>query len=92
MLWNDLFWGYINKICEPDKLFSVVDGSRVDSHQGQGYLFLRYIHTNSVSRPLLYGMGNVRVGRAIAQAVIRLLPTAAAQVLGQVRPCGICGG
>jgi hypothetical protein len=30
-------------------------------------------------------------GRAIAQAVSRRLPTAAARVLSQVRSCGICG-
>jgi hypothetical protein len=29
-------------------------------------------------------------GRAIAQAVTRRLPTAAARVLAQVRSCGIC--
>jgi hypothetical protein len=32
------------------------------------------------------------VGRAIAQAVSRRLPTAAARVRAQVRSCGICGG
>jgi hypothetical protein len=32
------------------------------------------------------------VGRAIAQAVSRRLPTAAARVRSQVRSCGICGG
>jgi hypothetical protein len=31
-------------------------------------------------------------GRAIAQAVSRWLPTAAARVRAQVRSCGICGG
>jgi hypothetical protein len=31
-------------------------------------------------------------GRAIAQAVSRWLPTAAAWVRSQVRSCGICGG
>jgi hypothetical protein len=31
-------------------------------------------------------------GRAIAQAASRRLPTAAARVRAQVRPCGICGG
>jgi hypothetical protein len=31
------------------------------------------------------------LGRAIAQAVSRWLPTAAAQVRSQVRSCGICG-
>jgi hypothetical protein len=31
-------------------------------------------------------------GRAIAQAVSRRLPTAAARVRAQVRSCGICGG
>jgi hypothetical protein len=31
-------------------------------------------------------------GRAIAQAISRLLPTAAARVRSQVRSCGICGG
>jgi hypothetical protein len=31
-------------------------------------------------------------GRAIAQAVGRRLPTAAARVRAQVRSCGICGG
>jgi hypothetical protein len=31
-------------------------------------------------------------GRAIAQAVSRRLPTAAARVRSQVRSCGICGG
>jgi hypothetical protein len=31
-------------------------------------------------------------GRAIAQAVSRWLPTAAARVRSQVRSCGICGG
>jgi hypothetical protein len=33
-----------------------------------------------------------RMGRAIAQAVSRWLPTAAAQVPARVRLCGICGG
>jgi hypothetical protein len=33
-----------------------------------------------------------KVGRAIAQAVSRWLPTAAARVRAQVRSCGICGG
>jgi hypothetical protein len=33
-----------------------------------------------------------RLGRAIAQAVSRRFPTAAAQVRAQVRSCGICGG
>jgi hypothetical protein len=32
------------------------------------------------------------LGRAIAQAVIRRLPTAVAPVRTQVRSCGICGG
>jgi hypothetical protein len=31
-------------------------------------------------------------GRAIAQAVSRWLPTAAARVRSQVKSCGICGG
>jgi hypothetical protein len=31
-------------------------------------------------------------GRTIAQAVSRLLPTAAARVRARVRSCGICGG
>jgi hypothetical protein len=31
-------------------------------------------------------------GRAIAQAVSRRLPTAAARVRAQARSCGICGG
>jgi hypothetical protein len=31
-------------------------------------------------------------GRAIAQAVSRWLPTAAARVRSQVRSCGTCGG
>jgi hypothetical protein len=34
----------------------------------------------------------VNCGRAIAQAVSRWLPTAAARVRSQVRSCGICGG
>jgi hypothetical protein len=32
------------------------------------------------------------LGRAIAQAVSRWLPTAAALVRARVRSCGICGG
>jgi hypothetical protein len=32
------------------------------------------------------------IGRAIAQAVSRRLPTAAVRVRAQVRSCGICGG
>jgi hypothetical protein len=32
------------------------------------------------------------LGRAIAQAVSRWLPTAAARVRSKVRSCGICGG
>jgi hypothetical protein len=32
------------------------------------------------------------LGRTIAQAVSRLLPTEAALVLSRVRSCGICGG
>jgi hypothetical protein len=32
------------------------------------------------------------VGRAMAQAVSRLPPTAEARVRSQVSPCGICGG
>jgi hypothetical protein len=35
---------------------------------------------------------SVRAGRAIAQAVSRWLPTAAARVQSQVKSCGICGG
>jgi hypothetical protein len=34
----------------------------------------------------------VQHGRAIAQAVSRWLPTAAAWVRSQARSCGICGG
>jgi hypothetical protein len=34
----------------------------------------------------------VYVGRAIAEAVSRWLPTAAVRVRFQVRSCGICGG
>jgi hypothetical protein len=34
----------------------------------------------------------VHTGLAIAQAVIRRLPTATARVRAQVRSCGICGG
>jgi hypothetical protein len=34
----------------------------------------------------------IGLGRAIAQAVSRWLPTAAAPVRSQVRSCGICGG
>jgi hypothetical protein len=34
---------------------------------------------------------SVILGRAIAQAVSRRLPTAAARVRVQVRSCGICG-
>jgi hypothetical protein len=33
-----------------------------------------------------------RLGRAVAQAVSRRLPTAAARVRSQVRSCGICDG
>jgi hypothetical protein len=33
----------------------------------------------------------LRCGRAIAQAVSRWLPTAAARVHTRVEPCGICG-
>jgi hypothetical protein len=32
------------------------------------------------------------VGRAIAQAVSRQLPNAAARFRSQVKPCGVCGG
>jgi hypothetical protein len=32
------------------------------------------------------------IGRVIAQAVSRWLPTALAQVRARVRSCGICGG
>jgi hypothetical protein len=35
---------------------------------------------------------NDQPGRAIAQAVSRRFPTAAARVRTQVRSCGICGG
>jgi hypothetical protein len=35
---------------------------------------------------------NCTMGRAIAQAVSRCLPTSAAQVPAQIRSCGICGG
>jgi hypothetical protein len=35
---------------------------------------------------------NIQQGRAIAQGVSRLLPTAAARVRSQVRSYGICGG
>jgi hypothetical protein len=37
-------------------------------------------------------MLNHTCGRAIAQAVSRRLPTAAARVRSQVKSCGICGG
>jgi hypothetical protein len=36
--------------------------------------------------------GRAVLGRAIAQAVSRWLPTAAARARSQVRSCGICGG
>jgi hypothetical protein len=38
------------------------------------------------------GFRMLRVDRAIAQAVSRRLPTAAARVRSQVSSCGICGG
>jgi hypothetical protein len=38
------------------------------------------------------GMNCQHIGRAIAQAVSRWLPTAAARVRAQVWLCGICGG
>jgi hypothetical protein len=37
-------------------------------------------------------MTNCEVGRSIAQAVSRWLPTAAARVLARVWSSGICGG
>jgi hypothetical protein len=38
------------------------------------------------------GIQNNRFGRAIAQAVSRWFPTAAARVRARVWPSGICGG
>jgi hypothetical protein len=52
------------------------------------------IHSNEIN-PLKneFLMSNIKIrGRAIAQAVSRWLPTAAARVRSQVRSCGICGG
>jgi hypothetical protein len=64
-----------------DRLISMAAGSMVDSLQGQGYLFLHYIHTNSVGHPHLQGVGNGRVGRAIAQAVSRRFEPRSGHVL-----------
>jgi hypothetical protein len=38
------------------------------------------------------GLFNGRSGRAIAHAVSRRFPIAAARIRSQVRSCGICGG
>jgi hypothetical protein len=58
-----------------------------------------HTHTNMVSqnsvttRLMLFPLlGVVSIGRAIAQAVSRRFPTAAARVRAQIRSCGICGG
>jgi hypothetical protein len=50
---------------------------------------LRYRHDHSVPPSPTTSLSD---GRAIAQAVNRRLPTAAARVRAQVRSCGICGG
>jgi hypothetical protein len=46
-----------------------------------------WLHTQHI-----YTVYSMNFGRAIAQAVSRRLPTAAARVRAQVRLCGICGG
>jgi hypothetical protein len=51
------------------------------------WLQQRFRKATTVSNTL-----RVFLGRAIAQAVSRLLPTAAARVRAQVIWCGICGG
>jgi hypothetical protein len=51
------------------------------------YLKLCGAHTSNNNRSMVYGLG-----RAIAQAVSRWLPTAAARVRARVWSCGIWGG
>jgi hypothetical protein len=54
-----------------------------DWRQKVRIIFKRRHVISSLRRPL---------GRAIAQAISRRLPTAAARARVKVRPCGICGG
>jgi hypothetical protein len=53
----------------------------------------RYLLVISVNHDNLFSHCDLmEVGRAIAQAVSRWLPTAVARVRARVRSCGICGG
>jgi hypothetical protein len=54
--------------------------------------FYNYAKYDDVKVSLLYNVQITIPSRAIAQAVNRRLPTAAARVRAQVRSCGICGG
>jgi hypothetical protein len=46
----------------------------------------------SPCKPMVYYFTTERCGRAVAQAVSRWLPTAAARVRARVWSSGICGG
>jgi hypothetical protein len=47
---------------------------------------------NGNEHEYMWAFNSVQQGRAIAQAVSRQLPTAAARLRAQDRSCGICGG
>jgi hypothetical protein len=54
--------------------------------------FLKILIYLSLDHSTLYSLATNSVCRAMAQAVSRRLPTAAARVQAQVRSCGIRGG
>jgi hypothetical protein len=60
----------------------------------KGVEFSFYIDddSHSLQRTMFKYRVIFNLGRAIAHAVSRWLPTAAVQVRSQVRSCGICGG
>jgi hypothetical protein len=78
-----------------DRLLTKIESSGVDSRV---VIWIREFFLGSTQRITVGGKltEEVRVtsgvGRAIAQAVSRWLPTVAARVLAQVRSCEICGG
>jgi hypothetical protein len=69
-------------------LCSLVHPSQITSELAEFHKILYEGH----SYLILIGLLTNEVGRAIAQAVSRRIPTAGARVRAQVSSCGICGG
>jgi hypothetical protein len=83
---------------ELHELVSFIFNTVLSLSQQVRFLLLQYVHfflsllyLNSVNN-LISTVVTLNKGGAIAQAVSRRLPTAAARVRAQVRSSGICGG